>query len=154
MTRLCSIFGMIFLLGTSFLNAQVSPDCVNAVPICNDTPVNGGTNGFGVDDFNGAKQSGCLEETITQSIESNSAWYRFRTGASGQLGFNISTSSSEDWDFALYKAANCSELGEPIRCNFYDNQDQHSFLGVGEDPTGDSSNIQYEDWIDVAPGED
>ncbi|TMM57949.1 T9SS type B sorting domain-containing protein [Maribacter algarum] len=154
MKRICVLFSALLFFGIFTLSAQVSPDCGNAIPICNDTPVNGGTNGFGVDDFNGAAKSGCLEETITNAIESNSAWYRFRTGATGQLGFNIGIDTSEDWDFALYKAGDCSTLGEPIRCNFFDNQDQDSFLGIGEDPTGNASNIQYEDWIEVAPGED
>ncbi len=154
MNRLRIVLGFTFFMGILCTFAQVSPDCSNAVPICNDTPVNGGTNGFGLDDFSGSKESGCLEVTITGAIESNSAWYRFRTGASGQLGFNISTNTSEDWDYALYKASDCASLGEPIRCNFFDNQDQNAFLGVGEDPTGDTNNIQYEDWLQVTPGED
>lgn len=154
MNRFRVVYGFIFFLGILCTSAQVSPDCNNAIPICSDTPVNGGTNGFGVDDFNGAARSGCLEQTITNAIESNSAWYRFRTGASGQLGFNISTNVTEDWDFALYRATDCNNLGEPIRCNFFDNQDQNAFLGIGEDPTGDTENIQYEDWIEVTPGED
>ena len=54
----------------------------------------------------------------------------------------------------MYNASDCASLGEPIRCNFFDNQDQNAFLGVGEDPTGDTNNIQYEDWLQVAPGED
>ncbi|MFK7812351.1 MAG: T9SS type B sorting domain-containing protein [Maribacter sp.] len=154
MKHLRTFFSSLLLVAVISVSAQVSPDCSNAIPICNDTPVNGGTSGFGVDDFNGASMSGCLEETITDAIESNSAWYRFRTGASGQLGFNIGIDTSEDWDFALYKTDDCNSLGEPLRCNFYDNQDQDSFLGVGEDPTGNTGNIQYEDWIEVAPGED
>tara|TARA_R110002051_G_scaffold145914_2_gene218814 strand:- start:4137 stop:5927 length:1791 start_codon:yes stop_codon:yes gene_type:complete len=132
---------------------QVSPDCSTAIPICNNTPVNSGTNNYGIDDFNGANKSGCLEKTLSGAIESNSAWYRFKTNASGQLGFNISVDSSEDWDFALYKASDCSNLGEPIRCNFLDNNDKSSFLGVGEDPTR-ASNINYEDWLMVEAGED
>jgi gliding motility-associated-like protein len=143
-----------FITAITSLSAQLSPDCGNAIPICNDTPVNGGTDGFGVDDFNGAEMNGCLEETTSGAIESNSAWYRFRTGASGQLGFNIGIDTSEDWDFALYKTDVCSNLDEPIRCNFFDNTDQDGFIGIGEDPTGDESNIQYEDWIQVEPGED
>lgn len=154
MKHLITLIFAIFFIAITRSSAQVSPDCGNAVPICNDTPVNGGTNGFGVDDFGGALASGCLEQTITNAIESNSAWYRFRTGASGQLGFNIGIDTSEDWDFALYRASNCSTLGEPIRCNFYDNQDQDAFVGIGEDPAGNATNIQYEDWIEVAPGED
>ena len=154
MKHLTNLFVAILCIAVTNVSAQVSPDCANAIPICNNTPANGGTNGFGVDDFNGASTSGCLEETITNAIESNSAWYRFRTGASGQLGFNLGINSSDDWDFALYMASDCDVLGEPIRCNFFDNQDQDSFLGVGEDPTGNVENIQYEDWIEVTPGED
>jgi len=145
---------LLFLLGFGQLSAQVAADCVNAIPICNNTPVNGGTNDFGIDDFNGATMSGCLEQTLTGAIESNSAWYRFRTGANGQLGFNIGMNTSEDWDFALYRSTDCNNLGEPVRCNFFDNGDENSFMGVGQDPSGDMANIQYEDWLEVAAGED
>ena len=147
-------FFLVFLLGVSGATAQVAPDCGNAIPICNNTPVNGGTMGFGIDDFNGAQMSGCLEETTTGAIESNAAWYRFRTGAAGQLGINIGFDTAEDWDFALYKTNDCNALGEPVRCNFFDNQDQNAFIGVGEDPTGPDVNVQYEDWLQVEPGED
>ncbi|WP_088341653.1 T9SS type B sorting domain-containing protein [Robiginitalea sediminis] len=143
----------IFLCGPHLLG-QVSPDCQTAIPICSNTPVNGGTSGFGADDFYGASDSGCLERTLSGFIESNSAWYRFRTGAAGQLGFNIAFSPTEDWDFALYRAADCGSLGEPVRCNFFDNQEMASYMGVGEDPTGNSGSYQYEPWLDVLPGED
>ena len=154
MNRLIVLFGVFWCLGTTLARTQVAPDCSNAVPICNNTPVNGGTNGFGADDFNGAGKSGCLEKTPSGSIESNAAWYRFRTGASGQLGFNIGFDSNEDWDFALYKASDCNSLGEPVRCNFFDNRDASSFIGVGEDPQGATDNVQYEEWLEVLPGED
>ncbi len=133
---------------------QIATDCVNAIPICSNTPTNGGTQGYGIDDFNGASTSGCLEQTLSGAIESNSAWYRFRTGASGQLGFNIGFDTSEDWDFALYQTSDCNNLGDPVRCNFFDNQDQEAYMGVGEDPTGSSSTVLYEDWLQVEPGQD
>lgn len=145
---------IMFCLFWQFSHAQVSQECVNAIPICSNTPINGGTNGFGADDFNGAASSGCLEQTLSGAIESNSAWYRFRTSASGQLGFNIGHNSNEDWDFALYRASDCNNLGEPIRCNFFDNSENKSFIGVGEDPTGDEDSVHYEDWLDVNAGED
>ena len=148
------LFGMLFFLGLQNSFGQISQDCIDAIPICNNTPVNGGTDGFGIDDFNGLDMSGCLEKTLGGTIESNAAWYRFRTAASGQLGFNIGINASEDWDFALYKTSDCSSLGDPIRCNFFDNQDQSTFVGVGEDPTGDLANIQFEEWLEVTPGED
>lgn len=134
--------------------AQIAADCVNAIPICNNTPVNSGTVGYGADDFNGAATSGCLEQTVTGFIESNSAWYRFRTGAAGELGFNIGFDTSEDWDFALYRASDCGNLGDPVRCNFFDNQDQEAYMGVGEDPAGNTNSFLYEAWLQVEPGED
>lgn len=148
------VITLLFIIFTGKLSvfSQVAADCVNAVPICNNTPINGGTNGFGIDDFNGATVSGCIAQS-TGTIETNSAWYRFRTRESGQLGFNIGFDSNEDWDFALYKIDDCSNLGEPIRCNYFDNSDSSSYTGVGEDPTG-LVNIQYDDWLDVSANED
>ena len=145
---------VISLFASHCLVAQIAVDCVNAIPICNNTPVNSGTVGYGVDDFGGAAISGCLEQTVTGFIESNSAWYRFRTGAAGELGFNIGFDTSEDWDFALYRASDCGNLGDPVRCNFFDNQDQEAYMGVGEDPSGSTSTFLYEDWLQVQPGED
>jgi len=129
-----SFLSLLLFLGTTQMFAQISPDCANAIPICTNTPLNGGTNGFGIDDFAGAAESGCLEKTLSGSIESNSTWYRFKTGATGQLGFNIGFDSNEDWDFALYRANGCDTLGDPVRCNFFDNrQDPKTFTGVGVD---------------------
>ncbi len=152
MTRFSVAFSILFLLVYFRLNAQVSPDCSNAIPICNNTPINGGTNGYGLDDFNGASVTGCIAQA-TAPIESNSAWYRFITGESGQLGINIGFDVSEDWDFALYRADDCNDLGEPLRCNYFDNSDNNTYTGFGEDPTGDD-NFQYDDWLQVAPGEE
>ncbi|MEP0213358.1 MAG: T9SS type B sorting domain-containing protein [Cellulophaga sp.] len=153
MKRFYAIAFFFFTLGLLSVSAQVSADCSNAIPICNNTPTNGGTDGYGVDDFGGAAETGCLERTLSGAIESNSAWYRFKTGEAGELGFNISFDTTEDWDFALYKASDCSSLGDPVRCNFFDNDDGYAFTGVGEDPTG-ATNVQYEDWLTVEAGEE
>jgi gliding motility-associated-like protein len=150
--------GAIIILGLFLLShglfAQISPDCLNAIPICNNTPVNAGTQGFGQDDFAGSLMSGCLEQTTSGAIESNSAWYRFRTGASGELGFNIGFDTSEDWDFALYRTNDCGNLGDPVRCNFFDNSDGEAYMGVGVDPTGSATTVLYEPWLQVSAGED
>lgn len=154
MFRKTDLFSVLFLAAIFPVLGQVSPDCSTAIPICNNTPVNGGVEDYGLNDYGTAVSSGCLELTPSGFIESNSAWYRFRTGASGQLGFNIGFDASEDWDFALYRASDCGELGAPIRCNFYDNRDENSYMGVGEDPTGDTATFLYEPWLEVTPGED
>ncbi|MFX0555203.1 T9SS type B sorting domain-containing protein [Maribacter sp. CXY002] len=152
MTRFSVAFAILFLTGFLNLKAQVSPDCSNAVPICYNTPINGGTNGYGIDDFYGSSVTGCIAQA-TAPIESNSAWYRFRTGERGQLGINIGFDISEDWDFALYRASDCNTLGDPIRCNYFDNSDNNTYTGFGVDPTG-ADNFQYDDWLDVESGED
>ncbi len=154
MFRSNKIFFFLFsLLSSIVAKAQTAPDCSSAIPICYDTPINGGTNGYGVDDFNGATSTGCLQQSGDGTIESNSAWYFFRTGASGQLGFNIGHDTAEDWDFALYRADDCSALGEPIRCNFADNRTNSAYTGVGEHPSGDTESLHFEDWLTVEPGE-
>lgn len=142
----------VFVCCTSLSFSQVSSDCVDAIPICTNTPYNGGVNGLGVDDFNGERLD-CNGFKAAVG-ETNSAWYRFRTGASGQLGFNISASIDEDWDFALYQSNDCDNLGVPVRCNFLSNANQNNFIGIGEDPSGDWTNFQYEDWLEVEPGQD
>ncbi len=144
---------LFFFIGC-FAFAQVSSDCTAAIAICYNTPINGGAIGIGLDDYNGAASSGCLEPTISGTIESNSAWYRFRTNASGQLGINIGHDALEDWDFALYQTTDCVSLGEPVRCNFFDNSDENTFIGIGEDPNGNGANVQYEEWLEVEPGQD
>ena len=143
---------ILFLLIGGEIFSQISVDCSIAIPICDNTPLNGGTNGYGIDDFNGSSVSGCITQGFG-TIETNSAWYRFKTGESGQLGFNIGFAANEDWDFALYKTNDCTSLGEPVRCNYFDNTEGSTFIGVGVDPTG-AENIQYDDWLDVAPGEE
>lgn len=154
MKRASILLWLPLFFGIQTVFGQISPDCSGAIPICSNTPVNGGTNDYGIDDFNGAATSGCFETSHSGFIEDNSAWYRFRTSAAGQLGFNIGFDASEDWDFALYKASDCGSLGEPVRCNFFDNRDGLTNMGVGEDPTGNMESILYEDWLDVTAGED
>ena len=100
MTKYGIIFLLLNLFGVLPCFSQVAPDCINAIPICNNTPINAGTDGYGLDDFNGASVSGCITQA-TGTVETNSAWYRFRTGETGQLGFNIGFDSNEDWDFAM-----------------------------------------------------
>ncbi len=154
MNKLSVVFYCMFMQGIVMAFGQIASDCTNAIPICSNTPINGGTSGFGLDDFNGGQTSGCLERTTSGFIETNSAWYRFRTGASGQLGFNIGSDINEDWDFALYRSSDCNNLGEPVRCNYFENNGDFAFTGVGEDPTGAMNSDLYDDWLQVEPGEE
>ncbi|MCV6628244.1 MAG: T9SS type B sorting domain-containing protein [Flavobacteriaceae bacterium] len=156
---------LLFVFIHSVIAAQsaVSADCLFAVPICADVPTLGEANGSGdVDDFDPdvITESGCLEKGSIGSanIEHNTAWYMFRAGADGLVGFDIEAlSTTADWDFAVYGPdVDCGNLGDPIRCNY--ETDNTAFTGLGNHPSpGNSSpgddNFPYDDWLDVKEGE-
>ncbi|WP_437439844.1 T9SS type B sorting domain-containing protein [Eudoraea algarum] len=161
------------LLFSYAVSAQNSPDCRTAIPVCADAPIISETNGFGdIEDFdpNLVRQSGCLEKGSISSanIENNTAWYVFRAGTDGQLGFDIEALSlTAEWDFALYgpygPTSACAEIGDgtaiPIRCNYEVNDT--SFTGIGVNPENGQegapflvgSQNTYDEWLDVVQGE-
>ncbi|MGB3151781.1 MAG: T9SS type B sorting domain-containing protein [Maribacter sp.] len=174
----CCLF--LFLLDT---NAQNSPDCRTAIPVCADMPIMGLADGGGdIDDFDPdvVRQSGCLEKGSVSSanIENNSSWYVFRAGTGGQVGFDIESlptnggmgNPTAEWDFAVYGPFDqtsgqnfCTIIGdgssEPIRCNYEVNNT--SFTGIGVNPENGQqgapflvgSQNTYDEWLDVQPGE-
>ncbi len=170
-TRICAMFCL--LLFSYAVSAQNSPDCRTAIPVCADAPIISETNGFGdIEDFdpNLVRQSGCLEKGSISSanIENNTAWYVFRAGTDGQLGFDIEALSlTAEWDFALYgpygPTSACAEIGDgtaiPIRCNYEVNDT--SFTGIGVNPENGQegapflvgSQNTYDEWLDVVQGE-
>lgn len=153
-------------------NAQNSPDCRTAVPICADGQYpNFQANGSGdVDDWDPEfiNAIGCLERggLGTQgNIENNSSWYVFRAGVDGQLGFNIeSLTPSGEWDFAVFGPdLDCNDISsgdnEPIRCNYENNGTGFTGVGVnpisgqeGEAPLRQNLNT-YDEWLEVRQGE-
>lgn len=165
------------------LQAQNSPDCRTAIPVCADQPIFGLADGGGdIDDFDPdvITQSGCLEKGSVSSanIENNTSWYVFRAGTGGQVGFDIQAMATNggtgtptaEWDFAVYGPYNqasgqnfCTIIGEgtsePIRCNYEVNNTE--FTGVGVNPENGQvgapfligSQNTYDEWLDVEPGE-
>ncbi len=136
------------------MSSQTNSDCNNAIPICAGTPTGIPVSGYGNDDFSGAVEVGCFDAPSGGTIETNSVWYRFRAAADGQLGFTIKFDNDDDWDFMLFRANDCSSLGEPIRCNFSDNSENTGYAGVGVNPITGTQTVQYEDWLTVTTGED
>jgi hypothetical protein len=131
-------------------------DCSNALPICTAANSGGVVNNFGIDDFYGRSESGCLENGLgVTTVETNSYWFRIRMASSGQFGFNIiPTDLTEDWDFAVYGPdAICGALGTPVACN-YDNPSTTGYTGVGTDPNNNTQTDAYHDWMTVTPGEE
>ncbi|SDQ53443.1 T9SS type B sorting domain-containing protein [Flagellimonas zhangzhouensis] len=164
------------------VSAQNSPDCRTAIPVCADAPIMGTTDGGGdIDDFDPEviTQTGCLEKGSVSSanIENNSAWYVFRAGTNGQIGFDIEALPvnpggpiTAEWDFALYgpfdedSGANyCTIIGDgsaqPIRCNYEYNDT--GFTGIGVNPVDGregapfvkASQNTYDEWLNVTEGE-
>ncbi|MEW2923192.1 T9SS type B sorting domain-containing protein [Muricauda sp. ANG21] len=169
------------LLFTIVASAQNSPDCRTAIPVCADAPILGTTDGGGdIDDFDPEviTQTGCLEKGSNSSanIENNTAWYVFRAGTDGQIGFDIEALPgptgvvTAEWDFALYGPFDetsgqtfCTLIGDgsaqPIRCNYETNDT--NFTGMGVNPVDGrvgapfvkQSQNTYDEWLDVTAGE-
>ncbi|MGB3144723.1 MAG: T9SS type B sorting domain-containing protein [Maribacter sp.] len=174
-TLLCSI-GLLFLFILD-MNAQNSPDCRTAIPVCADQPIMGIADGGGdIDDFDpdSIRETGCLEKGSIDSanIENNTSWFVFRAGTGGQVGFDIEAlpanggtgTPTAEWDFAVYGPdVDCADISngtaQPIRCNYEVNNT--SFTGIGINPENGQqgaaaltgSQNTYDDWLDVEPGE-
>ncbi|WP_222984804.1 T9SS type B sorting domain-containing protein [Flagellimonas meishanensis] len=181
MRALCCAVCLTFLFFAP-LKAQNSPDCRTAIPVCADAPIMGTTDGSGdIDDFDPEviTQSGCLEKGSVSSanLENNTAWYVFRAGTDGQIGFDIEALPinpggivTSEWDFALYGPFDqtsgqnfCGIVGDgtaqPIRCNYEVNDT--NFTGIGVNPVDGregapfvvGSQNTYDEWLDVTAGE-
>ena len=157
------------------VSAQNSPDCRTAIPVCADESFHT------IYDFDPEviTQTGCLEKGSVSSanIENNTAWYVFRAGTDGQIGFDIEalpvtpgSPITSEWDFALYGPFDetmndnfCTIVGDgsaqPIRCNYEYNDT--GFTGIGVNPVDGregapfvkSSQNTYDEWLNVRQGE-
>lgn len=111
---------LMLLCANNFISkAQLLPeqDCVGAIKTCNSSfIIPSGYRGNGnVKDI--PEGSNCLVNE-----ENNSVWFYFDIDSAGELVFAIEPSLTDDYDFALYKTNDCSEIIDssvlPIRCNY------------------------------------
>ncbi len=167
---LCAI-----LLFSKVVEAQNSPDCRSAIPVCADQPISNAADGLGdIEDFNPdeIRQSGCLEKGSVSSanIENNTSWYVFRAGTDGQIGFDIEalpsvgTAITAEWDFALYGPdPDCASISngtaQPIRCNYEVNSTRFTGIGINPEngqegaPPLTANQNTYDEYLDVLEGE-
>lgn len=171
MQRYSYIIGLFFLI-TYGVNAQLSPDCRNAIPICADAPlpitISTADGNGDVDDFDPdvIRETGCLQKgsVASANIENNTVWYVFRAGTDGQVGFNIEAITlTAEWDFAVYGPdVTCTEISagaDPILCNYEVNDT--SFTGSGVNPENGQVGMPnltqslntYDEWLNVTAGE-
>ncbi|MCX7861429.1 MAG: GEVED domain-containing protein [Bacteroidales bacterium] len=96
----------------SCVDCAASPtnnDCISATSICGTTNMNASSPGPGITSTCG----GC------NLSENFSNWYRFEITTSGRLYLDVKPEEFfEDYDFALYRASNCANLGDPVRCSY------------------------------------
>lgn len=180
-TLFCAICFFLVNLGFT-LQAQNSPDCRTAIPVCADASIIGVADGSGdIDDFDPdtIRESGCLEKgsVISANIENNTSWYVFRAGTDGQIGFDIEALPAvpngpvtSEWDFALYGPFDqtsgqnyCSIIGDgsaqPIRCNYEVNNTNFTGMGINPEngqagaPNVTGSQNTYDEYLDVVAGE-
>ncbi|KPM30638.1 Hypothetical protein I595_3132 [Croceitalea dokdonensis DOKDO 023] len=175
-------FAISCLLYTGYALGQNSPDCRTAIPVCADAPITAVVDGSGdIDDFDPdvITQTGCLEKgsVASANIENNTAWFVFRAGTDGQIGFDIEALPvnpggvvTAEWDFALYGPFDqtsgenfCTAIGtgttEPIRCNYEVNDTNFTGIGVNPEnsqvgaPNVTGSQNTYDEYINVRAGE-
>lgn len=162
--------------------AQSSGDCRTAIPVCADAPIFSAVDGSGdIDDFDpeNVRETGCLEKGSVSSanIENSTAWYVFRAGSDGQIGFDIEALPvnpgdpiTSEYDFALYGPFDqttgdnfCGTIGDasvqPIRCNYEVNNTAFTGMGVNPEngqvgaPNVTGSGNTYDEFVDVIAGE-
>ncbi|MEM1339961.1 MAG: T9SS type B sorting domain-containing protein [Bacteroidota bacterium] len=171
-----------FFLFTISVKAQNSPDCRTAIPICADAPIDGIVDGNGdINDFDPdvIRQTGCLEKgsVVSANIENNTAWYVFRAGTDGQIGFDIEALPvtpgapvTAEYDFALFGPFDqttgdnfcglvSAGTAQPIRCNYEVNDTNFTGMGVNPEngqigaPNVTGSQNTYDEFLDVIAGE-
>ena len=97
-------------------------DCGGASQLCNKNSLSvSGLNGGGLDPDEPTNEvNSCMTGSFLSSAETNSAWYTWTCGTSGNLLFDIIPSNlSNDIDFVLYQlnSANPCGVRTIIRCN-------------------------------------
>ncbi len=126
-------------------------DCVDAILPCDNEPIQYNSGGEGIEEIAGKPEQGCL----ANGGEHYSTWVRLQidnsTPDNEALTFTISPNDGQkDYDFVLYKSADCSSLGAPIRCSFADSD--QTGLNLEDTDTEDQDN-GFASYVEVNGGE-
>lgn len=97
---------------TTFNSSAGALNCASALQICDNTPLNGNSSGYGIQELN-AGNRGCL------SVEHQSSWYVISIATSGTLQMTIAPTPPTDYDFAVWGPMSaCPPNTSPIRCSY------------------------------------
>ncbi len=147
-------------------NYEETSECKGSCATCGDT------------DFSGASTGPGIESTCTGCIvsENYTTWYYFEIATGGVFEFEVvpnnlgdagGCTECDDYDFALFQADECNNLGSPVRCSYawnercYDDTgpytgmaDIHPYSGVAvTDYTEDVSGDGFVKSLDVTAGQ-
>lgn len=109
-------------------NYQATSECEGSFETCGNTSFSGASTGPG----HSSTCNGCVVS------ENYTAWYYFEITTSGTLGLQITPNNlgnpagctdPDDYDFALFRADDCSNLGAPVRCSYAWNE--NCYYGTG-----------------------
>ncbi len=139
----------------TFAQVPTNQDCLNAIPICNNTYSTtisySGTGNYPNEINNGIS---CLG-----SGEKNDVWYTFTTPFFGNLNFTITPNNpTDDYDWAVYNLTTngCADIftnpGMSIRCNYAPNLGCGGTTGPNNN-TGGPCGGQNETSMPVTPGQ-
>ena len=116
-------------------------ECAGAATICDDSTLDGNSEGAGfVQDLSGVNR-GCL------GVEHQSNWFVFSPVTTGHIEFTLTPTNGIDYDFAIWgpfdqEQTPCPPVGDPLRCSFSALYAPTGLaLGAGdtsEDPSGDA----------------
>lgn len=114
-------------------NGTDANDCTNAIQVCANTGLTGASTGPGI------SSDGCSGCNVSENFAS---WYKIVVTQSGTMGMVITPiTGTNDYDFALYQASSCGNLGTPVRCTYAANTGTTGMVASAtdnsEDVTGD-----------------
>jgi len=124
----------------------LNTDCINAEKICSDITASSTTFGPGI------ISDGC---SSCMGSENYVEWYSFMMQTGGTIELAIVPNGVSDLDFAIYKASDCNNLGDPLRCSYatrIPNGKTGLMIGAGDDSEG-ASGDQWVNEIHAQTGE-
>ncbi|MDA3819204.1 MAG: T9SS type A sorting domain-containing protein [Candidatus Delongbacteria bacterium] len=133
---------------------EETSECTGSCATCGDT------------DFSGASTGPGIESTCTGCIvsENYTTWYYFEIAIDGvfefyivpnTLGDPLVCTECDDYDFALFRADECNNLGSPVRCSYAWNERCYDDTGpkTGMADTHPYSGIVVTDYIEDVNGD-
>lgn len=149
-SNFANVYGGFFItlqsVNCAVARSEPYTDCEGAIATCGNRVFTGSSNGPGL-------VSSCQGCVVSENYTS---WYFFEVTGSGLLSMTIDAiDNADDYDFSLYRSANCGSLGDPVRCS-YASITANGNTGMAAGYTDASETATGNGWVNqlaVSPGE-